>query len=788
MSSRFARAFRVVLATVMLVSLAGIAAPAVAAPTTWYVDPVGGNNTWAGTTEQTALKTLHEALTVKASSGDTVIALPGTYSAAGGQLLAISFPAGVTLTSRDGAATTIIDCNGNAYGFEVSNATVGTEISGFTITDGESTGAGGMQIYQSALPVAVGWPIISDNIFDANNGVNGGGIYIGGQADRLASPRIYDNEFKDNTTGSEGAGIYIDGHGNPTISRNTFYMNTANRGGAISLMQTYATITDNTFDTNYSVHYNGAAIHSEQSTVTVKDNYFVDNDSDGTGGAIYVTGGLCEITENDFYRNEASWNGGAIALNLIGDAEIFNNLIRDNVAGDYGGAVRADDTATNFINNTVYGNTGTDFNGVYNMGGTFTVFGCILWGHADEDLSGVGVDYSCTEDTNLADDSNSEGAGVIHSNPLFFDVTEDDYRLKVGSPCIDAAAAGTTHDFLGTSRPQDGDGNGPALYDMGYWERPTPEVARVAGDNRYSTAADAATEAFPSGSDTAVIANGMDFPDALSAAGLCGMYDAPLLLTSPTSLSGPTAQALSDLGVTDVVIVGGTSAVSTAAENTLKASYSVTRISGTDRYDTSAKVAEEIESLSGAAFNQWAFIARGDSFPDALSVSPYSYDEGTPILLTKPGSLPSATKTALESLDIEDVIIPGGTAAVSGGVKTQIDGVLIANGGKASLRLSGSDRYDTAATIAGHARTNGWGDPAYVGIATGEDFPDALAGGVATGVRDGSILLTAKSSLPGPTSTELGLRGPQTAWCEVFGGTSVVSDSVRSDVFTALGW
>lgn len=98
-------------------------------------------------------------------------------------------------------------------------------------------------------------------------------------------------------------------------------------------------------------------------------------------------------------------------------------------------------------------------------------------------------------------------------------------------------------------------------------------------------------------------------------------------------------------------------------------------------------------------------------------------------------------------------------------------------GGVAVERLSGSDRYATAAAISRARFGSGAGT---VFIATGANFPDALAGSPAAAKVNGPILLTARDALPAATATELARLHPSTI--VILGGTGSVSDSVAGQL------
>jgi putative cell wall-binding protein len=512
--------------------------------------------------------------------------------------------------------------------------------------------------------------------------------------------------------------------------------------------------------------------------------------------------GRVTVERTRIIGNTAPDDGGGIDCGSDVLLTIENSVIAGNQAQDEGGAIRLlNDSEADIVNSTIYGNRQVDgvsttpgaFAGVFvyaSGGADCDVVNSILWAQTDQqDVQNATISHSITQKQDLASLGNTVGTGVIHTDPMFFDAANDDFRLLIGSPAIDtaAAAAAPADDIDGTSRPQDGDGDGTAADDMGAWERPGLEISRYSGLDRYETAALIATGNF-SDADVAILASGENFPDALAAAGLAGSYGAPLLLTRTASLPSYTTDALSDLGVTDVIIVGGSGAVSDAVANTLDATYDVSRIWGPTRYETAAEVAAEIADREGGSFAKRAFIARGDEYPDALAISPFAYDAKVPILLTYPDLLAPATAEALDDLDIEGGVVTGGAGAVSAAVKSGVDAITTANGGAATVRYGGIDRYQTAAIIAEDGVEAGYGSWDYVGVATGLLFPDALAGGVAAGANRGVILLTRTDTLPSYTSDALAEHGAEILYAEVYGGPGAVAPAVEDAVFDAMGW
>ncbi len=313
----------------------------------------------------------------------------------------------------------------------------------------------------------------------------------------------------------------------------------------------------------------------------------------------------------------------------------------------------------------------------------------------------------------------------------------------------------------------------------------------ISGSSREDTAAQAALDAYPDGCDGVIVATGSAFPDSLSAAPLSGKLGYPLLLTSSSTLSTATEEAISYLSsgksFFEVLIVGGESAVSEGVEqqieDLLPEGSVVSRLAGYDRYNTSYllwfygdKYGED------GLWGDTAVIANGLNFPDALSISAYSAWAGAPILLADGSDLSDELVTSLKEGGFTNVVIAGGTSVVSDNVAAQAAEVV----GKANVtRLAGANRYDTSKAIAEWEILQGMTRDG-AAIASGDTFPDGLSGGPAFG-RSGSILLLASS---GNTSALEVLGGENEDICIVrfLGGTAALPMSVRIAAMDALGW
>jgi len=179
------------------------------------------------------------------------------------------------------------------------------------------------------------------------------------------------------------------------------------------------------------------------------------------------------------------------------------------------------------------------------------------------------------------------------------------------------------------------------------------EVVRLAGPTRYGTAAEVASQtAADFGgvlSTTAFVVGGYAWPDALAAGPVAAWNMSPLLLTGKSSVPQETEDALSDLGITDIVVVGGAGVVDAAAFTELEGLVSgdVTRVAGATRYETARAVAQwgvDEYGMNG----EITTLVPGTNFPDALGAAPISWWFGGPMLLTGSASLHPAVKTFID--------------------------------------------------------------------------------------------------------------------------------------------
>lgn len=199
----------------------------------------------------------------------------------------------------------------------------------------------------------------------------------------------------------------------------------------------------------------------------------------------------------------------------------------------------------------------------------------------------------------------------------------------------------------------------------------TGVVSRLAGADRYATAAAVSRASFGAGAPVAYVATGTAFADALAGGAAAGRQAGPILLTTRTALHPATAGELARLRPGRIVVLGGSGAIADGVVQQLRglaSSGTVTRLAGADRYTTSVAVSRATTS-PGPRF---VYLATGTSFPDGLAGSPPAVRDHGPLLLTRPTALPGEVIAELRRLNPSRVVILGGTGAVSATVMAQL--------------------------------------------------------------------------------------------------------------------
>lgn len=305
---------------------------------------------------------------------------------------------------------------------------------------------------------------------------------------------------------------------------------------------------------------------------------------------------------------------------------------------------------------------------------------------------------------------------------------------------------------------------------------PSPEpqsVSRRSGEDRVTTAA-AISSDFLAGVEVVFVATGDDFPDALAAGPAAGKAGGPILLTARDSVPRATLSELERLEPERVVVLGGERAIarSTAERIAEAAGVEYERLAGADRFQTAAALASSFFPDPVTT----VFVASGGAFPDALAGGAAAAAEGAPLLLVSSDETPGPTETELRRLDPDRIVLLGGPAAISAAVARDLE-----SSGATVERREGPERYATAADIAAES----FPDAATVLVASGERFPDALAGVPLAGALQAPILLVQRDAIPASIAAELSRLSPDQI--VVLGGPAAVSVDVEAELDQYVG-
>lgn len=321
----------------------------------------------------------------------------------------------------------------------------------------------------------------------------------------------------------------------------------------------------------------------------------------------------------------------------------------------------------------------------------------------------------------------------------------------------------------------------------------TAAPARVA-PQRIGASADVPTAAIGISKATwaadaaSVVVLGRDdvFADSLAGAALAGTRG-PVLFTT----GGATASLLPAVraeiervlpapvgcdGTAQVDVLGGTAAVSPAVVDELEtAGYCVVRTAGNDRVETAALLATQ------AADPSTVLLARADTWPDSATASAYAAATGHPILVTPSTSLAPAVASFLDRMNPAEIVLLGGTGALSDAVESQ------ARAYGTTRRVAGATRDATAIAVAtslkrtpsprGVALVDGW-------AATGWAY--AIAGAVTAAVQGSVELLVQPTALTDPDVAHL--AASDDTFTTAIGPASLISDAVVTAVETSRDW
>ncbi len=290
---------------------------------------------------------------------------------------------------------------------------------------------------------------------------------------------------------------------------------------------------------------------------------------------------------------------------------------------------------------------------------------------------------------------------------------------------------------------------------------------------------------FDVGVATFVVANGWSPADVGVASVLAARTDgAVVLYTAADELSAETAMLMREASPAEVIIVGGTAAVSRQVLTQIRAATpdsAISRITGADRADTAARTARSVLGDSAQAGRVTFIVANGWSPPDIGAAAALAARSGrSAVIYTRADMLPEASAALLRDYQTARVILIGGNAAISQAAQ---DAIAAAAREASISRLMGADRVDTAA----HTATRVLGSPAAAPdgltlvIANGWSPPDVgVAAALAAAVENSAVAYTTRRALPDATSALI--RDYRPTQVIIVGGRTAISDDVRAAI------
>lgn len=207
------------------------------------------------------------------------------------------------------------------------------------------------------------------------------------------------------------------------------------------------------------------------------------------------------------------------------------------------------------------------------------------------------------------------------------------------------------------------------------------------------------------------------------------------------------------------------------------------RIAGSDRFETAVRISEATIASEDTPASV-VYIASGLNFPDALSAGPIAAQQGGSMLLVDPTAIPASVEAELLRLSPQRIVIVGGTGVVSTGVENALRRFVDGDATRVS-RVSGADRYVVSRALVATSFDQQRGMPIF--LATGRNFPDALAAGPAAAALGGAVLLVDGDAPTMDLATRALLDTLEPSAIILVGGSGVVSDGILAAAQSRYG-
>ena len=311
------------------------------------------------------------------------------------------------------------------------------------------------------LTIKSGYAVLANGIGNEK----GGGIYVNQTND--GSFKIKNCVLEENYAVGYGGGLYVF-NSNPIIENSIFRNNKAFTGGGIYLEYSDAIINNCQIDSNiadnfptigYSSLAGGGIYIGSYSSPKIFNNSITNNFALNKGGAFVNNSNYEVVFNNNIVSGNQSQDGGALFLGWT--TYCFNNLFFNNQATRYGGAIYMDynPNRSQFINNTVIQNSaGNEGGGLYIAGANPDVTNSVFYNNTSQigqQIRAINENGSWSPDFRYCDIQGglanlaTIGNPIVYQdnidvNPLFVNVANNNFRLQVTSPLINAGTTNST--------------------------------------------------------------------------------------------------------------------------------------------------------------------------------------------------------------------------------------------------------------------------------------------------------------------------------------------------------
>ena len=386
--------------------------------------------------------------------------------------------------------------------------------------------------------------------------------------------------------------------------------------------------------------------------------------------------------------------------------------------------------------------------------------------------------------------SASEAVELLYSTATDLNVPAN----RVGTTFDDETGYGLVNAEAAVKAACDGDSSGAG----GGGEHETPDVQPETGDDTFElsriygeTALDTMQCIVEAGSwdagGTVVLVTSNGYWDGLTANGVAGLADAPIVMTEPSKLSDQAEAVIRSLRPKTIIICGGTAAISESVEQDAAraagTSPEIERLWGQMADDTACEIFSRGASATNGAWQPVGFVCTDNGYWDALSAAPISYSKHWPIFLTQNhgAQLSDRTIDAMKTGGIESVYIIGGGSAVDPNVRTQLEdaGVTVVD------RIWGQTAVDTSSKVAQFALDQGL-TVDNLGVATSNGYWDALAGAAYCGKLGSALIIVDGPNAKTISEFATDNKASITRAC-IFGGPNAVSTAVEQALKGTIG-